>query len=231
VCPALTGYCSGVVSKRSNSLFLLLVLTVGCASSRWQPLDPGALAVSQPRAIVFALMSPGDLLVTTSGSVGGVSAALGRSIVAENAILDPGLQIGRRLVAAFARSHELEARPERLRFTTRSTWDHYNVDLVLVVRTESWSVHYLQADSSRYGFAYHASVELHDTRRRLALARGDCDVKTPPEGAPTHKELFADHAERLREAFDGLGDQCLRLFAGKLLGVSLPEERAGPPRP
>jgi hypothetical protein len=237
-------------SMRTVALLVLVVAT-GCASNDWQPLAPGALAASQSRTIVFALMRPGDLFVTGSGAIASplapaVSAHVGRDIIAKNAVVDPGLRIGRGLVEALARRYNLEAQPERLTFSTRSIWDHYNVDLVLAARTESWRVEPLEYRGSRCGVWYHTSVELYDARRRLTLARGDCNVETSPSGALTTRSCSrrAPSPCGARSAAWGTGacgcsascSACLCQLCSlgprlvELAAVTLRARRASPPR-
>jgi hypothetical protein len=94
-------------------------------------------------------------------------------------------------------------------------------DLLLDVQTVNWGFAYFPTDWNNYRVIYSAKARLIDTKTRKVLAEGFCSrVPEKTDDAPSHEELLANQAARLKQELEAAADHCISEFRAKVLKSS-----------
>jgi hypothetical protein len=197
------------------------VALTGCVSTKNVPLETkqiatlqgGTMTVSQRAKPDFSAMTAGKATFGLIGAAAMISA--GNKIVADNAIEDPANYIAQKLAADLAGAHALnvvdtggvQADGGDVK---KLAAQYAKADLLLDVQTVNWSFVYFPTDWNNYRVIYSTKLRLIDTKRSKLLAEGFC-ARVPDQSpqSPTHDELLADGAARLKKELATHADYCV----------------------
>jgi hypothetical protein len=208
----------------------LLGAFTGCVSVQNVPISSGAAAgLSGKTAAAVSREKPSFGAMTAGkAAIGGLlGGALmihaGNEIVRENEIEDPANYISRKLLEELAAKRgvvvremkDVVAKGDKIPDLCKQ---YQNVDVLLDVQTINWSFTYFPTDWSHYRVVYSVRLRLIDVKTGQILAEG-FSSRAPDKtaDAPTHEELLADHAQRLKQELQTAADQSLALFRGGTL--------------
>ena len=207
-----------------------VVSLAGCVSTKNVPLRQERLASLNGGTITVTTREKPSFTATTAGkaSFGLIGAAAmvsaGNNIVQKNAIEDPAGAIARELAEGFASANGLTVVPAsggiaRSANPAELSRQYTGADLLLDVQTTNWGFAYFPTDWNNYRVIYHAKERLIDTKTRKTLAEGFCSrIPEKSDDAPSHDELLADQAARLKQELDAAADYCVSEFRTKMLG-------------
>ena len=208
----------------------LAFAAVGCAGVQNVPLTQDALPVIEGRQVSGVTWEKPDFIATTPGKSAfgalGVPAMIsaGNKLVAENSIPDPAEKIYQELVNAMAQQYKvvplddntIVAESDDVQTLTSQVNDSR---LLLDVRSTYWTyVNYAFAPT-KYKVRIAAKMRLIDSKTEEVLATSQCISPFPEnaEAAPTHDELVANGAERLKRELDSATNYCVAEFKSKTL--------------
>lgn len=201
----------------------------GCVSTKTAPLDlqrianlqGGTVAISRRAKTDFAAITAGK---ATFGLIGAAAMiAAGNKIVTENAIDDPAVYIGQKLVTDLAAVHALSVVDVGDILADSSdvkklAGQYAKADLLLDVQTVNWSFGYFATDWNNYRVIYSTKLRLIDTKGERLLAEGFCSrLPDQTPDAPSHDELLANGAGRLKKELAISADHCVNEFRSKVL--------------
>ena len=171
---------------------LSAVLVIGFA-------QPGAAAdaldVLKGRPLTTVTYAPPDLGVMTMGAagfglLGGLAAQHdGRTIVRENAVPDPALQLQEKLTALLSARlqpsaiNSITGRPTKLDDVASLSRDAGKDQVILDVETSGWMFMYLLFSPSRYRVVYVADARVIDAATAKRVARTSCTYRSDEKGA------------------------------------------------
>lgn len=93
-----------------------------------------------------------------------------------------------------------------------------DADVLLDVQTINWSFVYFPTDWNSYRVIYSAKIRVIDVKKSKLLAEGFCSrIPENSETAPSHDELLADQAARLKQELRIGADHCVEEFRNKVL--------------
>ncbi|MGR2741091.1 hypothetical protein ACUY1T_21795 [Billgrantia sp. Q4P2] len=209
--------------------FLLGFMLVGCVSTNTVPMDTAQVEQTSPSSITTSSREKPSFLAMTAGKamVGGLVGAAammiaGNNIVEENEIEDPAGYISNGLAASLAERFGIEQVDEN-DFVTKETGvaglsrDYAASDLLVDVETLGWGFSYYPSAMRTYLVSYSARLKVIDTRSMQAVAEAHCrrwPDKT--DDSPSHAELLANGAERLKQELMAAADSCMREFENKI---------------
>ena len=216
----------------------LSVLAVGvltltsCVSTKIVPIQQDRMANLQGSTITvstrekpsFGAMTAGKATFGLLGAAAMISA--GNEIVKKNAIEDPAVSIARELADSFASANAMTVVPTEgvLAKSTNPAElarQYSAADILLDVQTVNWSFAYFPTDWNNYRVIYSAKARLIDTRTRKVLAEGFCSrVPEKTDDAPSHEELLANQAARLKQELEAAAQHCVSEFRSKVLKSS-----------
>ncbi|WP_432722830.1 hypothetical protein R0381_001451 [Jeongeupia wiesaeckerbachi] len=214
-----------VIPMTSRLLVLLAcALLSACASVRHQPLSQAAVPQLENKTLAFTTGTKPDFGAMTAGNamfglLGAIEAiSSGNALVRDNNIPDPASNIAAELAKMVHAQYRIADR--KLGIVSGSddvdalAKLHPDVDLLLDVRTVTWSLIYFPADWTHYRVIYSAQARLIDLKHREVLAEHSCS-RAPEQtaDAPTYDELVDDGAAGLKRALSTAGDECLEEFA------------------
>jgi hypothetical protein len=214
---------------RTIGIILGLIMLAGCVSTKsvqvkekdLVSVQGGTVTTSTREKPGFAAMTAGKAMF---GAIGGAAMVVaGNNIVEENDVDDPAHYIAQELAKGFADANAMSI-VESEGVTTSGTKpaelakQHSNADVLLDVQTVNWSFGYFPTDWNSYRVIYSAKLRLVDTKEKKLLAEGFCSrVPEKTENAPSHEELLADHAARLKSELAIAADYCIATFRKDVL--------------
>ncbi|MFQ3789861.1 hypothetical protein [Halomonas sp. A29] len=211
------------------AVFFLGFMLVGCASTNTVPMDTAKVEQTSPSSITISSREKPSFVAMTTGKamVGGLVgyAAMviaGNNIVEENEIEDPAGRISSGLAASLAERLGIEQMDES-GFVTKEksvaglARDYAASDLLVDVETLGWGFSYYPSAMRTYDVAYSARLKVIDTRSMQTIAEAHCS-RSPSKtyDSPSHAELLANGAERLKQELMVAADSCLREFENKI---------------
>lgn len=211
------------------AIFFLGFMLVGCASTKTVPMDtakveqtsPASITISSREKPSFAAMTAGKAMV--GGLVGAAAMIIsGNNIVEENKIEDPASHISSGLAASLAERLGIEEVEESGIVTKESgvaglSRDYASSDLLVDVETLGWGFSYYPFAMRTYHVPYSARLKVIDTRSMQAVAEAHCSRRPDKtDDSPSHAELLANGAERLKQELVAAADSCMREFENKI---------------
>lgn len=214
---------------RAIGIVLGLIMLAGCVSTKSVQVKEKDLASLQGGTVTTsAREKPGFAAVTAGkamfGAIGGAAMVVaGNKIVEENSVEDPAKYIAQELGKGFADANAMSlvasdgvvtsgTKPAEL------AKQHSNADVLLDVQTVNWSFGYFPTDWNSYRVMYSAKLRLVDTKEKKLLAEGFCSrVPDKTANAPSHEQLLADHAARLKSELAIAADHCIATFRKDVL--------------
>jgi hypothetical protein len=207
------------------------VLT-GCVSTKNVKADLAGLQAGGVRSVATTLREKPTFMAMTAGkaAIGGLigaaaMAASGNSIVRENEVADPATYIADQLANDLAMRLGAQKRPSSTTVTKavkpgELATVYGEGDLLLDVQTIGWSFGYFPTDWNNYRVMYSAKLRVIDTRTRKMVAEGFC-ARVPEKNAeaPSHDQLLADKAARLKGELRIAADYCIDQFKANVFGV------------
>lgn len=210
------------MKNRTLATTVFSILLASCASNpsgKYAPVDPAlgrALRDQGVNLLVtptpdFSRMTGGDQAAMTVGMMfgaigGGLSAAMalsharsvGRTIVAENEIVDPTPRLAEHIREMLA-----------VKYGSIST----DSGLTVTVSTDSWAL--LKDDVAFNASVVVANATVDGKKPGKPLAKGVCYYRSPAHG-PTSETLLADGAAQLKAELDTALEHCVQEFHTKL---------------
>jgi hypothetical protein len=213
-----------------SCLALMLLLNPGYLKADPLPAAPDLRAKLADHEVTVVKRIQPDFVAKVAGkaSLGMFSdsamASAGNEIVRANGISDPAILIGETLRDTLNRSFNttsstVEVATARLGVPAVCDVNHY-ADLLIDVRTISWSFSYYPSNWDHYGIKFSASIRLIDVKKRKLLGEQVCEFN-PADGpdAPTKEELLADHAARLKLELKKAVDFCVADVKARVLAL------------
>jgi hypothetical protein len=184
-----------------------------------------SLVVAMPAARVdFTAFTPGKAAFSFLGDV--AMRSEGNRIVADNAIADPALSIGRDLAQELGASAGV--RPVAAAAPITSSDESpaavaakaAGAGLVLWVRTKDWRTWYYPSNFNRYRARVEVFAALIDVASKTVLAQATCDESSPTsaDASPTYGEMVGAGAQRLKEELARAQSACVATLKKGLLG-------------
>jgi hypothetical protein len=207
-----------------------LTLSVG-ASARTLPIAESATQGLHGQTVVLAAHAKPDFAARTAGKAtfamlgAGAMIAAGNQLVAENDVDDPAVTIGNELLQGLvARDGAIAAPAATAQVDSddpaRLAAAYPGGTYVLDVRTSGWSFGYYPTSWAHYRVQYGVKLRLVDTRSKSVVAEAACVRHDDDEpNAPTHDELLANRAERLKAMLHAHAQACLDELRQKVLGL------------
>ena len=214
---------------RAIGLIIGLIMFSGCVSTKSVPVKEkdlasvqgGSVTTSSREKPAFAAMTAGKAMF---GAIGGAAmVAAGNKLVKENNVEDPAAFIAQELLKGFADANAMTivgsddvitsgTKPAEL------AKQYSSADVLLDVQTINWSFAYFPADWNSYRVIYSAKLRLVDTKKKKLLAEGFCSrVPDKTDDAPSHEQLLADQAARLKSELAIAADHCIATFRKDVL--------------
>jgi hypothetical protein len=202
-----------------------LIWLAGCTTVSHTPLSRDASSQLQGRSVSVTRYPMPDFAAFTAGKaafalVGAAAMVVeGNSIVKDNEIPDPAIEIGRVLAERLGSSRSMRwVEPTRV-----STSDDIptlvsaspGADYLVDVKTFNWLFNYYPSDWSHYRVTYNARVRLIDTARKAVVAETLCRAVQGDDANPPSKEQLLDKRaqllkEYLAQAAAGCGEVLTR---------------------
>lgn len=208
---------------------VLAVYVSGCVSTKIVPLDAeaiekakgGTVAVTTREKPSFSAMTAGKAGFGLLGAAAMISA--GNKIVEENKIDDPANFIQKKLLGEFALDNNLSV--TQIDNTVADGADvkklskqYAKADILFDVQTINWSFAYFPSDWNNYRVIYSAKLRVIDTKRGKLIADGFCArVPEKTDDAPSHEQLLANGAERLKKELQLGAEHCVQELRSKVL--------------
>lgn len=94
---------------------------------------------------------------------------------------------------------------------------HQSSSYLLDVRTINWSFGYFPSGWNQYRVIYSAKAKLIDTSSQQVVAEAFCSrVPEKTTDAPSHDELLANNAARLKQELQIAADHCVKELSSKI---------------
>lgn len=199
---------------------VLLVLS-GCVSTEIIPLSQSDMNNLQGKTMTTVTRNKPDFAAFTAGKAtfgalgAGASIGAGNQLIQENDVDDPANYIADALLEELKQRHNVKsilsqqtiAKSEDVAELSRQ---YGEADMLLDVRTINWSYTYFPTNWTHYRIIYSVKLRLIDTKTSKAIAEGFCArVPEGTENAPTHEELLANNAQRLKDELRIAADHCI----------------------
>ena len=216
---------------RALSLVIACVLLSACAGTQNLAASPDTLDAMQGKSLILIQRESPSFVAMTSGkgmfAVAGVgaAAAAGNTMVKENSIVDPAMNISRTLAENLASSYGLTLRGET-GIAESDSIDKLvtmaeNSDYALDVATNGWSYIYDGFNFGDYFVGYSSKLRLIDVQTSKVVSSGLCayDAKAAGKSPVTHETLLANDAEYIKQELADAADRCVQEFAANLFSV------------
>jgi hypothetical protein len=208
---------------------MLGFLVSGCVSTKNVPVNDAVTGDIHGKSITtakrempdFAAMTAGKAMFAVVGAVAMISA--GNDIIRDNQVEDPANHISAALIAGLAEKHDLSVVNSDAILVANESPDklaaqYASSDYLLDVRTINWSFAYFPTDWDSYRVMYSAKLRLINTGNGQIVAESFCArVPEKTAGAPSHNELLANQAQRLKDELRAAADYCVGEFKTKAL--------------
>jgi hypothetical protein len=213
------------------TIAVLLILSTACTKVSTTSMNPGLGQALRNRQVVitqrerpnFVAETPGKAMLGLTGAA--LMVVAGNSIVRENAIEDPAVHIARQLSDVLEQHYATRTLADALQTKEKDIAKicsaKPDADLILDVRTLSWSASCFMTSWNKYKVTYTVSVRLIDAKSRKVIAEGAfgrVPAKATPD-APTHKELLANNAAWLKAELNRDAELCVQDFKKRILLV------------
>lgn len=210
---------------------VVLFLNAGCVSTKNIPMDHQAVLEDAPSTVTVTRREKKDFLAVTPGkAMFGLMGALamasaGNTIIKKNEVEDPAVVIARDLSRELAGHYGMEviepSDVEVVSMGARTISETYpGADWIVDVETVNWGFGYWELDFESYRVHYSAKLRVVDARQPEKIAEGFCSWKFEDrENAPSHKELLADNAARLKAELDNARRSCIGQFRQNVLKI------------
>lgn len=218
--------------KVSASGVAIVLVLAGCAKMPTTSLPTGEQSTLRGKTLVSSSRERPDFLAMTAGKAGfgllGAAAMVsaGNKIVADNNVDDPAVYLSRELGTALAAAQGVQvislAGTKTVETDVAKLAAAYKGqgDVLLDVQTYSWGFGYFPSDWNNYRVMYTVIVRVIDTRAGKLMAQGSCSrAPEKTDDAPTHDELLANSAERLKKELRAQADSCLSELKTKVLNI------------
>lgn len=217
--------------KKVAILVTSFTILSGCVSTKnlqisqqtLKQLNPNNVALTTREKPNFSAITAGKAMFALVGAAAMIAA--GNEIVEKNNIEDPASYIQSELAKELSKSYgftinETNSKSVKTSNGAEIAKDFPESDLVLDVETINWSFAYFPTDWDNYRVIYSAKLRLIDTKSKSIIAEGFC-ARVPEEGetAPSHEELLANKAERLKQELKIAASNCIGEFKNKVLSI------------
>jgi len=207
------------------------VLLTGCVSTKNVQISPQDLKQLKENNVAlttrdkpdFAAMTAGKAMFALVGAAAMIAA--GNDIVEENEINDPANYIRANLADALNESYGFSINENATKKVNSSKSAKIakvfpESDLILDVETINWSFGYFPTDWDNYRVLYSAKLRLIETKTKNIVAEGFCSsVPKEDNTAPSHDELLANKAERLKQELRIAADKCIGEFKSNIFSI------------
>lgn len=209
----------------------MAALVSGCVSVQNKPLAADASQTLTHKSLAYTEYARPDFTASTAGKAAfgllGVAAMIhaGNTIVSENDVKDPALGISARLASRLSQTLSMQTAGASLHAANDNipalAASAANSDYLLDVKTIGWQFVYYPTDWTHYRVFYAARMRLIDTHTKAVVAETLCKAEQPtdPKNAPTHEQLLADHAAKLKDMLGHVTDSCTDLLARQILHI------------
>lgn len=204
-------------------------LVCGCVSTKTVQVDDSTTRGIQGKTVTASKRDVPDFSAMTAGKAGfgliGATAMItaGNEIIRENAVEDPADYISARLIADLTPKYELTVVDSGGKRIVEEAPDkvarlYGDANYVVDVRTVNWGFSYFPTDWNNYAVTLGAKLRVIDTSNAKVIAEAYC-YKMPEktDSAPSHDELLANSAQRLKDELRGLADYCVEDLKTKAL--------------
>ena len=217
--------------KKIVILISLFTFLTGCVSTKnirisqqdLKQLSQNKIALTSREKPSFSAVTAEKAMFALVGAVAMIVA--GNEIVEENEIEDPANYIRESLAQELSENYGFKINNSDTKKVSSSESSKIakafpNSDLVLDIETIGWSFAYFPTDWNNYRVIYSAKLRLIDTKKQSVLAEGFCS-RVPEEDhtAPTHGELLANKAERLKQELMIAANQCIGEFKSEVFSI------------
>jgi hypothetical protein len=184
-----------------------------------------SLVVGMPAARPdFTAFTPGKAAFSFLGDV--AMRSEGNRIVADNAIADPAVSIGRGLAQGLGAAAGVKPVAAAAPITSDDespaavSVKAAGAGLVLWVRTQDWRTWYYPSNFNRHRARVEVSAALIDVASKTVLAQATCDESSPTsaDASPTYSEMVGAGARRLKEELAKAQSACVATLKRGLLG-------------
>ena len=208
---------------------MLAALVCGCVSTKTVAVDDAVTREFQGKTITSTRRAIPDFAATTAGKASfgliGATAMIsaGNRIVRENKVEDPADYMSSRLVAELAQKHGLTVLDNTGKRVSDEAPEmiaklHADAHYVLDVRTVNWGFSYFPTDWNSYAVSLGSKLRVIDASNGKVMAEAYCfRMPEKTDSAPSHDELLANQAQRLKEELRNLADYCMREFKANAL--------------
>jgi hypothetical protein len=217
--------------KKVIVLVTSFTILSGCVSTKniqisqqnLKQLNPNNVALTTREKPSFSAMTAGKAMFALVGAAAMIAA--GNEIVEDNNIEDPANYIRSEIAKELSKNYGFkinETDPKSVKTSKASeiAKDFPESDLVLDVETINWSFAYFPTDWDNYRVIYSAKIRLIDTKSKSIVAEGFCSrVPEEEKTAPSHEELLANKAERLKQELKIAANTCINEFKNKVLSI------------
>lgn len=216
---------------KNLAILFSCVFLGACASTQSLSLSANHQQAMQGKSLVLVQRESPGFVAMTSGkgmfAVAGVGAAVaaGNSMVRENGIADPSIEISRALSRGLASQYGMTVAGETGRAESgdidqiiRLAGDQ---DYALDIVTNGWSYMYDGFSFGDYYVGYSSKLRLVDVHSAEVVSSGMCmyDAKKAGKPAVTHETLLADNAEYIKQELADAASRCVEEFGANLFDV------------
>ncbi len=212
-------------------LVVACMLLGACASTQNLAVSPDTLKTMQGKSLFLIQRESPSFVAMTSGkgmfAVAGVGAAVaaGNTMVSENDIVDPAMDISRTLSRNLAENYGVTPGGESDTAESDSIDSLVRLaggnDYALDVATNGWSYMYDGFSFGDYFVGYSSKLRLIDVRAAKVISSGLCvyDAKKAGKSPVSHETLLADNAAYIKQELAVASNHCIREFTTKLFSV------------
>ncbi len=217
-----------------NKIVVMAIASIvlsGCVSTKnlqisqqdLKQINPNHVALTSREKPNFSAITAGKAMFALLGAAAMISA--GNDIVEENKIEDPASYIQAELARELNKNYGFKIDESETKKVATSKGSKIaqlfpKSDLVLDIETINWSFAYFPTDWDNYRVIYSAKLRLIDTKSKNTIAEGFCSrVPEEDDSAPSHDELLANNAERLKQELRSAANKCISEFKSNVLSI------------
>jgi hypothetical protein len=209
------------------SLFAVALIS-GCATVSHTPLSKDVSDQLQGKTVTRTKYSTPDFTAFTAGKAAfallGAAAMIaeGNSIVKENEIADPSIEISEALAGKLATTKSMKA-VDSARVAESDTIEslvstYPGADYLLDVKTFNWMFNYYPTDWAHYKVTYSARLRLIDTAKKTVVAETMCQTVQGDDAKPPTKDQLLDAKAALLKSYLKKGaSACVEVLAKNIL--------------
>lgn len=216
--------------KLGFCIIMLSILFTGCVSTKNVKIPENEFIQMKGKTIVTTVSEKPDFAAMTAGkamfAMVGAAAMIyeGNQIIKNNNVQDPANYIGEKLATELSAKNSLNISSinniESSDGIDELSNKYSDKDYILDVRTINWSFAYFPTDWDNYRVIYSVKLRLIDTKNSNLIAEGFCsNVPDQTENSPSHDELLANDAQRLKNELQLSADKCLSQFNKEIFSL------------